>query len=121
VVATGSPPPTYQWQKDGTDIASANGATYTIASAQDGDAGSYPPATITPPRRIASPNNVTGCLVWHVTEGCRGAKLPTGSFRNRSIRIRVERGRGGEAGRRSRLSPTSWVKSRRARAHGCRI
>jgi len=41
VAATGSTPLTYQWQKNGTAIAGATAATYTIASAQAGDAGSY--------------------------------------------------------------------------------
>jgi hypothetical protein len=41
VVATGSPAPTYQWSKDGTAITAATGASYTIASVQTSDAGSY--------------------------------------------------------------------------------
>lgn len=41
VSATATPAPTYQWRKDGTAIAGATSATYTIASAQTGDAGSY--------------------------------------------------------------------------------
>jgi len=41
VAATGSAPLTYQWQKNGGSIAGATAATYTIASAQAGDAGSY--------------------------------------------------------------------------------
>jgi alpha-tubulin suppressor-like RCC1 family protein len=41
VVATGSPAPTYQWSKDGTAITGATGASYTIASVQTSDAGSY--------------------------------------------------------------------------------
>ena len=41
VVATGDPAPTYQWQKDGVDIAGATSATYTIASATGANSGSY--------------------------------------------------------------------------------
>ena len=41
VAATGTPTPTYQWQKGGVNIAGATSATYTIASAVIGDAGSY--------------------------------------------------------------------------------
>lgn len=41
VVATGSAPLAYQWRRNGSSITGATGATYTIASAQAGDAGSY--------------------------------------------------------------------------------
>ncbi len=41
VSATGVPAPFYQWRKDGTGIAGANGSTYVIGNAQAGDAGSY--------------------------------------------------------------------------------
>jgi pectate lyase len=41
VTATGTAPIAYQWKKDGTDIAAANSATYTIASATSTDAASY--------------------------------------------------------------------------------
>lgn len=41
VTATGSPAPTYQWQKGGVAIGGATGSSYSIASAQSGDAGSY--------------------------------------------------------------------------------
>ncbi len=41
VSATGVPAPTYQWRKNGTDIAGATSATYTIASLKLSDAGAY--------------------------------------------------------------------------------
>ena len=41
VVATGTPSPTYQWRRGGTNIPSATNATLIIASAQTSDAGSY--------------------------------------------------------------------------------
>jgi len=41
VVASGSPAPTYQWLKGGATIAGATGSTYSIASVQTSDAGSY--------------------------------------------------------------------------------
>lgn len=60
VTATGSPVPTYQWRKDGANIAGATGATLTLTNVQPGDAGAYsvlvsnavgsvasPPATLT--------------------------------------------------------------------------
>jgi len=41
VAATGSGPLAYQWKKNGTAIAGATTATYSIASVQTGDAGGY--------------------------------------------------------------------------------
>ena len=41
VAASGTPTPTYQWQKGGANIAGATSATYSIASVAAGDAGSY--------------------------------------------------------------------------------
>ena len=41
VQATGQGPLTYQWRKDGTNVAGANGATLNFASAAASDAGSY--------------------------------------------------------------------------------
>ena len=39
--ATGTPAPTYQWQKGGTAIAGATGATLTLSNVQPSDAGTY--------------------------------------------------------------------------------
>ena len=39
--ASGSPTPTYQWRKNGTNISGATSASYTIASVVAGDAGTY--------------------------------------------------------------------------------
>jgi subtilisin-like proprotein convertase family protein len=41
VVASGSPVPTYQWRKGGTNISGATSATYTIAATTVSDAASY--------------------------------------------------------------------------------
>ncbi len=41
VTATGTPLPTYQWRKNGTNIGGATSSTYSIASTVVGDAGSY--------------------------------------------------------------------------------
>ena len=39
--ASGTPAPTYQWQKAGVNISGATGSSYTISSVAAGDAGNY--------------------------------------------------------------------------------
>jgi pectate lyase len=41
VAASGTSPFTYQWQKNGSDIAGATSSSLSVADAQDGDAGTY--------------------------------------------------------------------------------
>ncbi len=41
VTASGATPMSYQWKKNGTNISGATGATFTIASVQQSDAGQY--------------------------------------------------------------------------------
>jgi hypothetical protein len=41
VTATGDPPLSYQWQKDGTNLAGATQATLALSNVQPGDAGAY--------------------------------------------------------------------------------
>jgi len=41
VAATGTPSPSYQWRKNGTNLTGATSASYTIASAQTSHAGTY--------------------------------------------------------------------------------
>lgn len=41
VSASGTAPLSYQWRKGGQSIGGANGSSYSISSAQSGDAGSY--------------------------------------------------------------------------------
>ncbi|HWA28132.1 MAG TPA: immunoglobulin domain-containing protein [Lacunisphaera sp.] len=41
VVATGTPAPSYQWQKDGTNIAGATAGSYTLSSVTAASAGTY--------------------------------------------------------------------------------
>ena len=41
VTASGTPAPSYQWRKDGTNLAGATSASYTIASVQVSHAGTY--------------------------------------------------------------------------------
>lgn len=41
VTASGTPSPSYQWRKDGTNLTGATSASYTIASAQASHAGIY--------------------------------------------------------------------------------
>ncbi|MDP2875177.1 MAG: immunoglobulin domain-containing protein [Holophaga sp.] len=51
VVATGTPAPTYQWKKDGVNIANATSATYTISAPVVGDSGTY---TVTVTNSVSS-------------------------------------------------------------------
>ncbi|MSU57550.1 MAG: hypothetical protein EXS35_05125 [Pedosphaera sp.] len=41
VAAAGAPPLSYQWQKDGTNLAGATGSTLTLTNVQGADAGNY--------------------------------------------------------------------------------
>ncbi len=41
VTATGTPPFSYQWRKNGTDISNATGSSFNLPSAQAGDAATY--------------------------------------------------------------------------------
>ena len=41
VVASGTPAPSYQWRKDGTALAGATGASYTISPTNASHAGAY--------------------------------------------------------------------------------
>jgi len=46
--ATGSPPLSYQWRKNGANISNATGASYSVFNAQLGNAGKYSVAAINP-------------------------------------------------------------------------
>jgi hypothetical protein len=57
--ANGSPAPTYQWNFNGNPIAGATNATYSIASAQSSNAGSY---TVTATNSAGSVTSVASVL-----------------------------------------------------------
>ena len=59
VVATGTPPLTYQWQKAGMNISSANAATYTTPATTPADSGSSFDVVITNPAGSTTSNSVT--------------------------------------------------------------
>jgi Immunoglobulin I-set domain len=54
VTATGTAPLTYQWRKNGANIAGATSASYTIASAVSGSAGSYDVVVTNPAGNVTS-------------------------------------------------------------------
>ncbi len=54
VVASGTPLPTYQWRKNGANLVGATGASYSIASAQSGDTGSYDVVVTNPVTSVTS-------------------------------------------------------------------
>lgn len=60
--ATGNPPPTFQWRKDGAAIAGATSATFTLARAQVSDAGSY---EIVASNRAGSSTSAAATLTVH--------------------------------------------------------
>lgn len=66
VVASGVPAPTYQWRKDGADIPSATGASYTIAIVQATDAGRY---SVVATNRLGSATSNDAMLVVNVAPG----------------------------------------------------
>ena len=56
--ASGTPTPTFQWQKNGVNISDATGSTYTITSVTAGDAANYT-AIATNPAGSATSNTAT--------------------------------------------------------------
>ena len=53
-VLIGSPPLSFQWRRDGVDIAGATGPTYTLGGAQVGDDGALFQVTMTDSRGLSS-------------------------------------------------------------------
>ena len=58
VVASGTPAPTYQWKKGGTDISGATSSSYTIASVAAADAGTYSVVVTNTCGNVTSANSV---------------------------------------------------------------
>ncbi|MCF7763615.1 MAG: immunoglobulin domain-containing protein [Verrucomicrobia bacterium] len=54
VAASGTDPITYQWQLNGSDIAGATAASYSVASAQSADAGAYTVVVTNPVGSVTS-------------------------------------------------------------------
>ena len=107
--ASGSPLPTYQWQKNGVSIAGATGADYTINSAQAADGGIYKvilsssgttqtsnevgltvvAAVVTPVAIVSQPNAQTINLGQNVTFAVQatGNPLPTYQWQKNGANI----------------------------------
>jgi glucose/arabinose dehydrogenase len=58
VTASGSPTPTYQWRRNGTNISGATSPTYTIPNVQPADAGQYS-VVVTNSAGTVTSNNAT--------------------------------------------------------------
>ncbi len=96
VTASGTPPLSYQWHKDGVDISGATDSSYTIPSVSAGDAGAYsvtvqdPFCTLTSPSAIltvgvpTAPVTITGIagtsLSYSGGSGNRFVLLQSGSI-----------------------------------------
>jgi PKD repeat protein/photosystem II stability/assembly factor-like uncharacterized protein len=63
VTATGSPPLSYQWQKNGTNIVSATAASFTLTNAQLADAGIYSVMITNVGGTLASSNAMLNVMV----------------------------------------------------------
>lgn len=59
VAASGSPPLTFQWQRNGANIAGATSATFTIASVSTSDHGATHRAVVTNAFGTATSNAAT--------------------------------------------------------------
>jgi alpha-tubulin suppressor-like RCC1 family protein len=76
VVAPGTPAPTYQWKKGGTDIANATDASLVLNNVQAGDAGSY---TVVVSNGVGTPAT-SDAAVLTVTPFAGGAVVAWGSI-----------------------------------------
>lgn len=84
VLADGAAPLSYQWQRDGTDLAGATGDTYSVAAASATDSGNYTvvvsnpfgTATSDPPATVTIVQPIPGLFPTGVDEF--GALLPDG-------------------------------------------
>lgn len=101
VAATGTTPLSYQWQKNGSDIAGAAGASHTIATAAASDAGSYAvvvtnvcgraisdPATLTVTATIATPEPVPPATATGPIATVNGRPLSRAAFDDIKASIR---------------------------------
>lgn len=57
-VSTGTPPFTYQWKKNGVNIAGATAATYVIPAISTGDVGTYTVAVTNPAGSTTSDDGI---------------------------------------------------------------
>jgi sugar lactone lactonase YvrE len=70
VTASGSPAATYQWNLNGAAISGATGGTYSLSSAQSGNAGNY---TVVVSNVIGSVTSSAATLTVNVTSGGGGS------------------------------------------------
>jgi hypothetical protein len=63
VTALGTPPPSYQWQFNDTNVAGATETSHTITSAQLGDAGNYSVVLSNFPGSVTSSNALLTVIV----------------------------------------------------------
>jgi len=73
VTATGTEPLSYQWRKDGADLAGATSATYPIAATQQTDAGVY--TVVVTNSAGAATSDAAALTITEPSGGCAGGSL----------------------------------------------
>ena len=112
--ASGSPPPTYQWKKNGGNIAEATSKSYTISSVKSSDAGTYmvvatyasggassfsvvltvTPAATSTPKFTIQPKSQAAPVAFSVTFTAAASGSPTPTYQWKKNGVSIERATG---------------------------
>ena len=98
VTATGSPPPTYQWRRDGVNIAGATSASYTLDPTTLGDSGVEFDVVVSNAEGTVTSNPATltvleeAVVAWEASAQNSGGSWSNSSWENRSFRVLLKGG-----------------------------